>query len=212
MMLDRISGRMSDGVAVKNRYGTVIRQKPVYRPTPSTRQLATTQRLRQATAVWNELDITQAQAWDAYASTLTRTSPINGTQYSPSGFNAFIMLATKFLQANPSGTVPTSPPTTGFNPTSLQISVAGIAEGVLFLSELPSEGGVVVELTLQRLVNQRRKPGDKYQSMDFVAFTSGEMSHLVETEPGWYACAIRQVEAATGRMQNWVPLGVVNVG
>lgn len=211
-MLDRISGRMSDGVAVKTRYGTVIRQKPVYRPTPSARQLATTQRLRQATAVWNELNITQAAAWDRYASRLTRRSQISGTTYSPSGFNAFIMLATKFLQANPDESIPTSPPTTIFNPDNLLISVSATSEGVLFTAEQLSDEGVVVELMLQRLVNQRRKPGEKYQGMDFVVFSSGEMSHLVDAEPGWYACATRQVEAATGRMQNWVPLGVVSVG
>ena len=82
---------------------------------------------------------------------------------------------------------------------------------LLFTSPTPTPEDTVVELLVQRLVNDRRKPGAFYKSTAFVTFTEEEPTVAIPMRAGWVACAYRLVERSTGRSGGMMPLGKVEI-
>ena len=210
-MLESVHGKLGEFALVQLKSGPVVRQRPRYKRPVSPAQRQGIDRLKEATELWNTFTAAQAQAWNAYAATLTKTSPQTGESYSPIGFNAFTALATKFRQMHPSSPLPTSPPVDPFVPDGATVSVQAGPGKVRFTAGVPNSAGTTTELLVQRLANPRRKPSGAYKSMGFHAFAPGAMQADVPLEPGVYACAYRFAESATGRTSVLITLGIVLV-
>ena len=213
MALADLRGTMGNQVMVGTRGGLALRRKAQYRYVPVGRAADQAARFKSVSALWSELSYDAVQAWRAYADTVLLTDRISGSRYSPTAFNAFVGLATKFVQVNPGEPVPLLPPVGEFLGDSVQVSTSVVGSAVRFSATGANADGVVTELMLQPLANVRRKPNSgAYKAMAFVAFASGSLSADVGVEPGVYACAYRFVEAATGRMGLLMPLdGIVVV-
>ncbi len=85
--------------------------------------------------------------------------------------------------------------------------------GATFTADRANSAGVVTELLLQPLATgARRAYRDKYRAQGFVAFAPGSLSATVPALPGWHACGVRFVNAATGQATPVVELGTVLVG
>lgn len=108
-----------------------------------------------------------------------------------------------FVQA----AIPSLPPSEAFLGDSVEVSIAAVAGGVEFTASTANGDGVVTELLLQPLASRHRRTYlRQYRSQRFVAFSAGE-TVLVPCSPGWVACAIRFVRAATGQETALAELG-----
>jgi hypothetical protein len=123
-----------------------------------------------------------------------------------------MQLAVKFLQINPSGTVPVTPPAGPFLGDTITVTAVADTGKVTFTASGPNALGVRTELLLQRLPgrNWNPQPGG-YRSRGFVNFTGGSLSSDVPASPGWYAAAYRFVSVATGQATRLAPIGVSQV-
>ena len=82
-------------------------------------------RLARATATFKNLTPAQAAPWATYALTVTRHHPITGRAYHPSPVAAFSALTAKFLQINPTGAIPLTPPAAAFAGDGITITATG---------------------------------------------------------------------------------------
>ena len=129
-----------------------------------------------------------------------------------SGINVFTALSTKFLQITPGGTLPVTPPATAFLGDSVTVTAAGKAGSVLFTANHGNAEVVKTELLLQKLPTRARVPTKTgYRSKAFVAFAAGSLTHSVTARKGWYAPAVRFVNAHTGEEMGLVSLPMVQV-
>ena len=222
-MFEAVEGSVGALLVVRGRSGAVVRKRPTYRRPTSPGQAAQAERMRAAGAVWSSLGAPEAAAWSAYGARQTRRDPVSGKAYSPIGYNAFMELALRALQAAPGTAVPVWPPVGAFLGDSVVVSVSPLpqpplqdeplGEGALrFSASGANAAGVVTELLVQRLANVRRKPTAQYKSMAFVRFVAGALVYDLPAAAGVYACAARQVDPATGQARLPTPLGVVVVG
>lgn len=209
MAFQDVRGAMGSEVVIGTRAGLAVRGKQRYKypVQPSVRACAG--RMVQANAAWNELTLAQVEAWRVYADGLSRVDPVTLQRYSPTAKNAFVGLATKFLQINPSGTIPVWPPSDDFVADSLRVSVTAASGGVLFAASGDNTSGTLTELLVQPLKNIRRLPGRDYKSLAFHAFDGSAL--FVGLEPGAYAFAFRFVRASTGQATMLMPIGVAEV-
>ena len=167
-----VRGTVGEEVLTRGRAGEVLRRRPRYRYPQNPALTVTHERMKAVMRAWNTLDRAQALAWNAFASTLTRHNPVGGAAYHPTGQNAFVALATKFLQLHPTGAVPLTPPAAPFPPDTLQVAVAGDDGGLIFTASAPNTPPAVTELLVQRLVNGRRTPTAFYKSAAFTVFAT----------------------------------------
>lgn len=194
------AGKFSGVVISNSSSGLVIRKQARYKKQQNQAQEASMQRVRAAAAVWAEFDFQQAGAWDDYAQTVTLHNHLTGETYHPSGYNAFVALATKVLQIDPEAVVPVTPPVEMYLGDGIRVSGFGEMGAVLWTVDTPNSPGTTTELLLERLPNERRKPTGRLTSAGFHAFAVGSLSVTVPVEPGWYVVGYRYVEAATGRV------------
>lgn len=206
-----VRGRLGEDVIIMTRQGLAVRGRPKYRYPKIAAVEAGNQRLKLATLAWNDLGIKQVELWRTYAASLSRTEPVTGKRYSPTAKSAFIGLATKFLQINPEGEVPTLPPLTDFTYDNLVMSVENHPGGVRFVASAPNSVGTATEILMQKLPNERRSPGKFYKSLLFHTFNSGSLTLNVALEPGVYAFAYRFVRPATGQATSELLLGCILV-
>jgi hypothetical protein len=206
-----VRGTVGQEVLTRGRTGEVLRRKPRYKYPKNPTLAVTHDRMKAVMQAWNTLDRAQALAWNAYAATLTRHNPVSGETYRPTGQNVFVALATKFLQLHPADAVPLTPPAAPFPPDSLQVTVAGVREGLLFTASAPNTPLAVTELLVQPLANARRAPGAFYKSAAFVSFVGRAPDYRLALPSGWYACAFRFVHARTGQATEIVTLDAVQV-
>ncbi len=206
MAFSQLSGKMGRQYVARGRSGTVIRARPTYRQASHPATQAAQGRLRGANAAWNTLSAAQADAWGRYAGTITLTDGVTGVHYSPSPKNAFVGLATRWLQVHPGGSVPLGPPAGPFAGDDVAVAVAG-AGGLTFTAGGPNRAGVMTELMAQPLKNERCSPTGRFKSRGFVAFTEGRLVQSLGLRAGWYAVAYRFVDASTGQSGPVVPLG-----
>lgn len=210
-ILGEVSGRIGSEVATRGRGGTILRGLPTYRRPTSPNEQITQTRMAAVMATYNTLTHAQAMAWNAYGQTITHHNAVSGRAYHPTGQNVFVALASKFLQANPAGTVPLVPPTTSFVGDTLTLTAAGAAGHLTFTASAPNAPGVLTELLVQKLKTPRRAPTPVYKSEAFASFAPGGLAVTLAFPPGVYACAFRFVEAATGQMTELVRVGVVEI-
>ena len=128
------------------------------------------------------------------------------------GITAYNMLASKFLQVNPNGTVPVAPPTAAFVGDSLAITAASGLGSITFASNAASSPNVKVELLVQPPKGKNRKPGTRrYVSKGFVAFAAGSLTSMVGALSGYYACTYRYVSTTTGQATALTPITTVTI-
>ncbi len=212
VMLDEMSGKAGSVVYVKTKQGTIVRPRrtPANPNTPA--QEAVRDNLRRAARGYEALTPAQAQTWEDYGQTITKTQPITGETYNPTGIAIYVALVSKLLQVTPTAALPTAPPTSDFVGDRLTITVTPSAGRLTFSASSPNSLGTRTELLVQRLRSRNRTPqAKKYLSRGFATFATGSLSAEVTVTPGVYACAIRYVNANTGQQTEIVPLTVQTV-
>ncbi|MEQ1822909.1 MAG: hypothetical protein ABL949_10375 [Fimbriimonadaceae bacterium] len=174
--------------------------------------MAVRESLRRASQTFKGFTPTQVQAWSNYAGGVVHHNPVNGVAYSPTALNAFTTLATKLLQINPSGTIPSTPPTTAFAGDTITISVVASAGTLTFSASKANAANVTTEILLQPLKSANRKPSLKeMRHKAFQAFATGSLSLPITVPPGYYAAAYRFVNTLTGQTTLPVMLAVNQV-
>lgn len=205
-----VAGELGNLLAVNSRSGLVLRQRPKYRRPTSPGQRAAAERLAQASKIWQTLTLPQVEAWRRYATGIVERSEF-GKAYHPAAFNAFIRLATKYLQLHGGDEVPRLPPLTPFPFDPTQVVTTALSGVIRFTANQANLPGITTELMVQLLPNIRRLPLKQYRGEGFKTFEAGTLTATVSLPEGAYATAIRFVELSTGRQTDVVPLGIVEV-
>lgn len=193
--------------------------------TPSDAEREARLRASRAAAFWNQLSPEAMGRWRDYADAVTMAKPPDA-RTTTCGYNEFFTLSKKILQIDRTAIPPPEPPTGRFLGDVVAMRVEpflapeeadadgsdGVSgRGVAFVADRANVPGVLTELSLQRLANGGRLPTARgYRSQGFVAFGEALRAEI-DVLPGWYACATRFVEAATGRTKELWPCGVVRV-
>jgi len=165
-----------------------------------------------AAATWKTLTTTQVQAWNTYALTVTKTNPITGEQYHPTGFNLFTGLTIKFLQINPTGTIPLTPPTGAFTGDSITITASAGSGTITFTASAANASGIKTEILVQPLANANRVPQPlKYRTKAFNNFGNLAHTYTANLTPGAWAVAYKFVNTNTGQETPLQPLLVQQV-
>jgi len=211
MAFERVTGGMDGQVVVPLKTGLIVRRKPRYGYPKNPDVQSGAARLSAANAAWNTLNASQADAWRRYASGVILHDSTSGRAYNPAAKNAFVGLASKFMQVNPGRAVPLEPPMKGFNGDWIVLSALAGAGEVVFTASKPNSPDAATELLAQPLKNVRCKPGNFYKSQGFVEFTASSLSATVALAPGCWALAYRFVRPSTGQQTDWTPIGVVEV-
>ena len=216
------SGSAGGQVVARVRGGLATRSKPRYKYPKIAAVQAGNARLSAINAAWNAMSLESIDRWNLFAEGLPLRRDFNGDRYSLTGKNALLSLGTRFLMANPGMPLPLDPPTGKYIVPDIVMEIGspspdgsfgrGGQDGLLlFTSPTPTPEGTVVELLVQRLVNDRRKPGKFYKSTAFVTFTEEEPTVAIPMRAGWVACAYRSVERSSGRSGGMMVLGKVEV-
>jgi len=202
MAFEDLRGRDGNVVIAKGRSGLALRPYKGQRNPKTNAQTAVRANLTKAANTWKTFNLATATQWNTYAQTVTRTNPVSGQSYHPSGFNVFCGLATKFLQVNPGGAVPTTPPAAAFPGDNITIlASAPSASGVIrFTANAANGANTKTEFLVQPLKNSNNTPSaEDYRSKGFWSFASGSLTKDVALPAGSYAVAYRFVNTATGQ-------------
>lgn len=212
VLLEGLSGKAGNVVFSKGKEGTQVKPHVKgHNPNTPAQQLIR-ENLSYASGIYRTLNPTQLEEWKNYAFNKIISDPLDGSKYKPSAFNAFMKLACKFLQATPGGTVPLTPPTTGFNGDEPNLTVTGGNSELTFTASEPNTAGVTTEILLQPLANANRKPqANGYRHKLFHTFTSGNLSLDVAVPVGYYAAGYRFVKTSTGQASQLQTLAVQTV-
>jgi len=135
VLLDDLRGKAGGVAFTKGRSGLVVRPRTHPRDPETPAQTAIRTNLARAAQVYRALTPAELAAWRAYAQSVTRTNPVQGTPYHPCANTAFMALAAKFLQihtpdlsaeasAKAGPPVPTTPPETPFPGDTITISAS----------------------------------------------------------------------------------------
>ncbi len=206
--------RGKDGTVVvrKGRSGLVMTPRTTPKNPRSGAQVGSRNNLSKGSKGFANLSAANAAAWNAYGATITRRNKVSGTTYTSTGIDIYNALTTKFLQVNPTGTPPTTPPTSAFAGDSLAITATGGAGVVTFTASAANGTNTKTELLLQPLKGKNRTPGSRgYKSRGFNAFATGSLTISVGMVAGPYAAAYRYVNTLTGQATALTPIGVVTV-
>lgn len=192
--------------------GTIVGERTTPKNPSTPAQVAARTRLTTASRTFQGFTQAQEDAWNAYAEFHRRNDDTTQQRKFLSGIDAYVGLATKFMQANNGGTPPSSPPTTPFAGDTISITATASTGTVTFTASGANAAGVKTELLLQRVASRLRNPSTKgYRSKAFVTFTTPGQEVDVNVPPGWYAAAYRFVKSSTGQASNLVPIGVSQV-
>ena len=210
VLLQDLRGKAGNVVFQKSSEGLIVRPR-VRGTNPNTpAQIAVRSYLTRASQAYEVLTPVQVLAWKNYASTIVKHT--GGKSYSPTAINAFTELAAKFLQVNPTGTIPVAPPANPFSGDTITISATAAAGQVTFTASAANAANVKTEFLLQSLKNGNRKPQKNgYRSRGFFAFVAGTLTHNVSVPSGYYAAAYRFVNSLTGQATEPVYLPVQQV-
>lgn len=179
----------------------------------SANQRAVRAYFRTAAKTFATLTSQQLTAWKDYANTITKTDPVSGREYHPLAINVFIELTTKFLQNNPTGSIPLTPPTSAFIGDTISVSVTNPSTGVLrFTATAANSLGVTTELLIQKLPNANRKPNrNNYRHSAFKVFTAVSLTQDVNVPAGFYAAGYKFVRIASGQATPMIPIATQQV-
>lgn len=210
-----ISGKLGKLVFASTKEGTVMRDRttPTNPKTPA--QIAVRNAFRKATKQWSTLSAANMAAWKSYATAHPKTNKTSGEQYTPSAFNWFAALATKYFLVNPNATsAPLTPPATNFGGDSLSFTITNPvgSNNIQFTASAANSAGVTTELLVQSLASAGRSPSKSgYRSKGFKAFATGSLSTTVAVSTGYFAAAYRYVNTATGQELGTTFIGTLYV-
>ena len=198
--VEEYRGRAGSSVYVAGRTGSVLRKHQIGRNPNTTAQQAVREALTKAAEAFKTMPEADVELWQEYVAGYTKHNPRTGKVYHQTPINAFNGLAAKFLQINPSGTVPLTPPPGSFPGDANTVTTTRGERSIVFTSSGANSALVKTELLLQRLPSQNRTPTENgYRTKVFFAFTGGVKTTPVAVTPGWYVPAYRFVNVATGQ-------------
>lgn len=207
-----IRGKIGTNVFSRARSGATIRIRKSPRNPRTENQTEVRFYMGKASTAYKNLTASQRSAWKNYAATLYRTNAVSGEVYSPAANTVFVGLASKFLQINPTGTIPVTPPASAFAGDTIAIIATGDDNEVIFSASGSNAANVKTELLLQTLASAARTPSPTgYRSQGFVAFSPTVSDAQIPAEPGWYAPAYRFVNTLTGQQTDLLVLPIVEV-
>jgi hypothetical protein len=211
--VSNIRGKIGTDVFTKAHSGPTLRILIRGKNPKTTPQSIVRLNLARAAAAFRNMTPAQVASWSFFAQTITKHNPVNGVAYSPTAVNEFVALATKFLQVNPGGVIPLTPPATSFAGDTITVTALGGAGQVAFTASGANSPNVKTELLLQPLRSRNRVPAAKgYRSKGFVAFVAGALTQNVPVTPaGFYVPAFRFVNTLTGQATTLIVLAVVQV-
>ena len=212
VLFNSIQGKAGSVVFAKTKDGTVIRPRVAGRNPKTAAQVAVRGNLGKAASAYKNMTPAQVTAWQTYAKTYTKHDSRTSKTYNSSAIAAFTSLSSKFLQVNPTGTIPLTPPTTAFGGDSIVVTATGGTGTVTFASAGTNAASVKTELLLQPLKSRNRTAQAKgYRSKGFAAFGNGVTSQAVTVPAGFYVPAYRFVNTLTGQEVGMAILPVVQV-
>lgn len=212
MAFQDLRGKDGTCVIVMTRNGLALRadQNPSNPKTAA--QTDVRENFSKASTTFRGLTSGQGAAWDTYAGGITRTDPITGKSYNPTAIDVFVGLASKFLQVNPTGTIPVTPPTSSFAGDSITFTVTPGTGVINITASGVNASGVTTEFLIQPLASVHRKPQWRaYRHAAFKVFAVGQLSLAINVPAGYYAVAYRFVKTATGQMTDPVQLPIQSV-
>lgn len=211
MAFEALGGKDGNTVARRSKLGAVLVPYVIPHNPNTPGQKVIRGDFAKATRTFRGLSIAQVQSWKDYANSLTFRDPVTGKQYSPEAITAFVQLAVKFLQINPTGTIPVAPPTTAFVGDNITVTANGATGKVTFVASGANSANVKTEVLLQRLKGSHYTPQQsEYRSKGFTSMTVGQMVD-VPVSSGWYAAAYRFVNTTTGQATELIPINVTQV-
>lgn len=205
-------GRMGGQVYSEAGVDTIVREF-VTPANPNTgAQVGARGYFKTATQTWASLDDAERAAWGVFAQGMHSHNPMRLKQKPLSGFNVFVALASKFLQVNPAGTIPQSPPAVKFAGESIVITATPGTGKVTLTASAANTPGVTTEVLVQRLKAGYLKPEPNgYRHNSFHVYTLGNLSYDVTLGAGAWAIAVRFVKSTTGEETSSIPLPVQQV-
>ena len=208
-----LSGKAGSVRFAKTKDGTIMRDSARVNNPKTPAQEAVRSDFTQVTELWQTLTSVQQTQWRSQARLIVKKSKRSGRDRSPSGFNYFTGLTTKYLQINPGGAIPHTPPASAaFSGDTVAVTAVAKTGGILYTADKANAEGVTTELLLQTLRSAGRLPtASDYRSKQFIAFAAGSLSATVAVPAGSYAPAIRFVNPRTGQETAIFPLPVVHV-
>ncbi len=210
VLFNSLRGKAGSVVFARSKDGTVIKPRVSARNPRTPAQVAVRANLGKAAAAYKNMTPVQVSAWLNYAQSQTKHDTRTGKTYQPAAITAFTALASKFLQNNPTGIPPVTPPTAAFAGDIITVTAVGAAGKVTFTASAANTAGVTTELLLQPLKSRNRAPQIKgYRTKGFQAFPVGTLTNNVTTAAGWYVPAYRFVSIATGQVSGTVILPAV---
>jgi hypothetical protein len=210
--VDQIRGKVGTNVFSAARSGPTlrIRRSPKASNTPA--QAAMKRAMTKASRTFRAMSVSQVAAWRVYANGITRTNPLSGDVYHPAPIDAFNELAIKFLQINPTGTVPTTPPTAPFDGDTITVTALASTGQVTFTANAANAANVKTELLACPVPSPHRTiTPDDYVTLGFFAFVAGTLTKAYPLPIGYAGVAYRFVNNNTGQMTALIPLPMVNV-
>lgn len=212
ILLQDLRGKAGNAVFVAGRNGIVVRARITpTNPNTAAQETARANLTKAATAYRNLTTAEQAQ-WVTYAAGITKTNAVTGKTYHPTPMAAFTALASKFLQVAPTGTIPTTPPSTAFTGDSITVTAAAETGKITLTASGADTIFVKTELLLQPLASKFRTPqAHAYRSKAFNTFSSSGLTYDVSVAAGYYAAAYRFVNTLTGQETQLMPIGVKQV-
>lgn len=209
---DTIRGKSGNTVFKKTKSGIVVTDLVIPTNPDTLKQRTIRNDFTRSTQTFATLTTSQLNAWKVYASKFTMRTK-GGKLRKKTAVNVFAGLATKYLQVNPGGTIPTNPPATAFTGDAITVSASSGSAGTLtFTASGANSLGVKTELLLQPLADENRTPQTgAYRTQQFVAFASGSLTANISVPAGYYAAAYRFVKTSTGQATQLVPIPVVTV-
>ncbi len=197
---EALRGKAGTVVVCKSRSGMFVRSRVTGKNPRTPAQAAIRTYMAKAATGYKNLTSAQVTNWQNYAQTITKVNPVTGQPYHPSAINAFTALAVKFLQVNPTGAVPTTPPSAAFNGDSLTVTTTGSTGKITFTATAANSPNTKTELLLQALPSRNRAPNPKaYRTKAFATFALGSLFVDITVPPGYYAAAYRFVNTLTGQ-------------
>jgi hypothetical protein len=132
VLIQDIRGKAGNTVFQKSKEGIIVKPRVSPANPDTAAQRSIRQNLTRCGAEWRTYSAIQVEAWKNYAQNIKKTNQVNGKKYSPNPFNAFVELAAKFLQVNPTGTIPSTPPTSSYYGDSIEITAAADTGKITF--------------------------------------------------------------------------------
>jgi hypothetical protein len=207
-----LHGKAGNAVFAVTQNGLVLRPRTQPRNPRTDAQRSSRARFARASAAYRTLTPGERQEWQQYARTLSRFDPRGGLPSHPTPFHAFVGLASKFLQLHPGADPPSTPPAAPFFGDGITLLAAGGAGLVTFTASGPNADNIVTELLLQPLLYAERAPKrNLYRPQAFIAFAVGSLAYPASAAPGFYAPAVRFVNARTGQTTLLLAIGIVHV-